>query len=126
MTAAFQLERLETPLGRMLIVTDTEHRLRAIDWEDHEQRMQRLLALQYRRDAVQLRKIRAHSAATDALGAYFAGDLNAISDLPTATGGTDFQRQVWAALRLIPTGQTLSYGALAARIGRPTAVRAVG
>ncbi len=40
--------------------------------------------------------------------------------------GTPFQRDVWAALREIPVGKTLSYGALAAKIGRPKAVRAVG
>jgi methylated-DNA-[protein]-cysteine S-methyltransferase len=42
------------------------------------------------------------------------------------TGGTPFQREVWAALRRIPAGQIASYGQLAARIGRPAAVRAVG
>jgi methylated-DNA-[protein]-cysteine S-methyltransferase len=43
-----------------------------------------------------------------------------------ATGGTPFQRLVWAALREIAAGRTLSYAALAGRIGRPTAIRAVG
>ena len=42
------------------------------------------------------------------------------------TAGTDFQREVWRALRGIPCGTTLSYGELARRIGRPNAVRAVG
>ena len=42
------------------------------------------------------------------------------------TGGTAFQRKVWQALREIPCGTTISYGELARRIGRPTAVRAVG
>lgn len=41
-------------------------------------------------------------------------------------GGTSFQREVWAALRSIPAGTTLSYGALAAQLDRPAAVRAVG
>jgi methylated-DNA-[protein]-cysteine S-methyltransferase len=63
---------------------------------------------------------------TAALRAYFAGDLGAIDGLPVATGGTDFQRAVWAALREIPCGETRSYGELAQRIGHPTAVRAVG
>lgn len=40
--------------------------------------------------------------------------------------GTDFQQSVWQALREIPAGATTSYGALSARVGRPTAVRAVG
>ena len=49
-----------------------------------------------------------------------------IFDLPLALGGTDWQRRVWVALGDIPFGQTLSYGALAARLGRPQAARAVG
>jgi methylated-DNA-[protein]-cysteine S-methyltransferase len=57
---------------------------------------------------------------------YFAGELGAIDDLPVKTAGTPFQRAVWSALREIPLGATESYGKLAERIGRPTAVRAVG
>ena len=59
------------------------------------------------------------------LAAYFAGDLTDF-DLPLAPEGTDFQRTVWRALCDIPYGGTLSYGELAARIGRPRAARAVG
>ena len=61
-----------------------------------------------------------------ALTAYFAGEIGALDTLSVATGGTDFQRCVWAALRTIPTGETVSYGELARRIGNPKAVRAVG
>lgn len=56
---------------------------------------------------------------------YFAGDLTEFA-LPLDPGGTPFQLQVWRALQQIPYGETVSYGDLAARIGRPTAVRAVG
>jgi methylated-DNA-[protein]-cysteine S-methyltransferase len=59
------------------------------------------------------------------LRAYFDGSLTAF-DLPLAPRGTPFQRTVWTALREIPYGQTVSYGYLADRIGRPTAARAVG
>jgi methylated-DNA-[protein]-cysteine S-methyltransferase len=126
LTRTFYLERFNTPTGRMLIVTDDEYRLRAADWEDHEDRMQRLLRRHYRETAIRLCDPPRDSAAKRALGAYFEGDLNAISDVPTATNGTDFQRHVWAALRLIPLGHTISYSALALQIGRPTATRAVG
>ena len=61
-----------------------------------------------------------------ALDAYFAGDLGAIDNISVATGGTPFQRTVWAALHRIPAGMTTSYGALAVTIGRPSAMRAVG
>ena len=46
--------------------------------------------------------------------------------VPVTTGGTSFQREVWAALRTIQAGTTLSYGALARQLGRPKSVRAVG
>ena len=47
-------------------------------------------------------------------------------DLPLSPGGTPFQRQVWEALTAIPYGETRTYGEVAAAIGRPRAVRAVG
>ncbi|ENH8377688.1 methylated-DNA--[protein]-cysteine S-methyltransferase, partial [Shigella sonnei] len=46
--------------------------------------------------------------------------------LPTATGGTPFQREVWKTLRTIPCGQVMHYGQLAEQLGRPGAARAVG
>lgn len=68
----------------------------------------------------------APASARRALDAYFEGDLTAIDDVQVATGGTPFQRTVWAALRRILAGRTTSYAALAATIGRPSAMRAVG
>jgi methylated-DNA-[protein]-cysteine S-methyltransferase len=65
------------------------------------------------------------TVAADELAAYFAGGLTEFS-LPLAPAGTQFQRRVWAALQQIPYGQTWSYGQLAAKIGNPAAVRAVG
>ena len=122
----FSMERINTPTGRMLIVTDDEHRLRAADWEDHEDRMQRLLRLHYGEGTIQLREASPHSTARNSLEAYFAGDIDAVTGALTATNGTNFQRTVWDALRRMPVGHTISYGALAASIGRPKAVRAVG
>jgi methylated-DNA-[protein]-cysteine S-methyltransferase len=59
------------------------------------------------------------------LKSYFAGELTSF-DLPLSLEGTDFQRAVWAGLRDIPYGETISYGELARRIGQPSASRAVG
>ncbi len=59
------------------------------------------------------------------LEGYFAGDRQDF-DLPLAPRGTAFQQQVWLALRAIPYGTTTTYGEVAASIGNPTAVRAVG
>ncbi|MGH9505986.1 MAG: methylated-DNA--[protein]-cysteine S-methyltransferase [Terriglobales bacterium] len=56
---------------------------------------------------------------------YFAGRRKHF-DLPLAPEGTEFQLRVWAELRKIPWGETISYGELARRIGAPTAARAVG
>ena len=59
------------------------------------------------------------------LDEYFAGDRKDF-DLPLHLSGTDFQVQVLEELQQIPYGETTSYGAIAKRIGRPKAMRAVG
>ncbi len=59
------------------------------------------------------------------LEAYFAGRRTRF-DVALAPQGTAFQRRVWAALIEIPSGQTTTYGRLAARLGCPSAARAVG
>ncbi len=59
------------------------------------------------------------------LDEYFAGARQAF-DVPLTPTGTEFQRRVWHALTTIPYGTTISYRALAERIGQPTATRAVG
>ena len=61
-----------------------------------------------------------------AFEAYFAGEGRALDGVPWVASGTPFQLSVWTALCTIPAGETLTYAGLAARIGRPTAVRAVG
>ncbi len=68
----------------------------------------------------------APASVTDALTAFFDGDLDALADLKVGMGGTPFQREVWNALREIPAGTTISYGQLAANVGRAGACRAVG
>jgi methylated-DNA-[protein]-cysteine S-methyltransferase len=62
----------------------------------------------------------------EAIDAYFAGTVEAIDTVETDPVGTPFQQSVWTALRSIPAGRPMTYAALAAAIGRPTAVRAVG
>ena len=119
------LDRLPTPIGDLLIVFDEEERLRALDWEDYEQRMRRLLRLQYGSE-VDLREGRAPKSIRDSLNAYFAGDFSALDRIEVETGGTPFQRKLWTALRTISPGTTSTYGALAAQIETPKAVRAVG
>jgi methylated-DNA-[protein]-cysteine S-methyltransferase len=123
---SFFVEQVPTPTGTMLLVTDAQECLRALDWQDHESRLQRLLGRQTGAAAPHLEASPRTSEARRAIEAYFAGELAALEALMTQTGGTAFQREVWAALRTIPVGETTSYGQLAATIGRPKAVRAVG
>src|SRR5581483_4281098 len=124
MTDIFHLDRLNTPIGVALLVTDAEGVLRALDWEDHEPRMRQLLRLQC--GQIELKNARAPAALRAALVAYFTGDLDRLDDIPWRVAGTPFQRKVWNALPKIRAGTTLSYGALAAKLGAPRAMRAVG
>lgn len=120
------VERTPTPVGDMLILTDAEDRLRAVDWDDYQPRMHQLLGLHYGKNGYVLRERGSASQARRRLDAYIGGELSAIDELEVATAGTPFQREVWAELRRIPLGRTISYSELAGRIGRPKAVRAVG
>ena len=120
----FGLDRLHTPIGTALLVTDADGVLRALDWEDYEARMKELLRLQY--GAVVLQDARSPKDLRAALTGYFNGDLARLSTIKWRVAGTPFQHKVWTALPRIPPGTTLSYGALAAKIDRPKAVRAVG
>ena len=88
--------------------------------------MRESLRLLYGKNGFRVEAAHDPNGLTSAIGAYFAGDLAAIDNLPVCTAGTSFQREVWNALRTISCGTTVSYGQIAERIGRPTAVRAVG
>jgi methylated-DNA-[protein]-cysteine S-methyltransferase len=120
------LDRMNTPIGEMLVVTDSEGNLRAIDWAEYETRMRGLLRRHYGEGGFTLEEGRAPYDVARAIEKYFAGDLRALDGLRVKTAGTAFQRRVWDALRKIPCGETVSYAGLAAQIGQPNAVRAVG
>jgi methylated-DNA-[protein]-cysteine S-methyltransferase len=125
-TLRLLIDKLDTPIGELAVIADAKGNLRTLEWTDHDERMHRALRLHYGKDGFVLETARDPGGFTSALRAYFAGDLAAIDRLPTATGGTPFQRLVWRALRDIPCGTTLSYSEVARRIGRAEAVRAVG
>ncbi|MEP6730961.1 MAG: methylated-DNA--[protein]-cysteine S-methyltransferase [bacterium] len=120
----FRLQRHLSPVGEMLLVSDDEGRLRALDFGDYESRLHRLLRLHYRHYV--LDDLPVPIGIVQRLSAYFGGELSAIDDIPVATEGTAFQRAVWSALRSIPVSSTTTYGALAKVVGRPGASRAVG
>lgn len=105
---------VDSPLGPLTLVAD-EEALAGLYLT--EQRHLPVLDLPRDDDAL--------PAVREQLAAYFRHELTAF-DVPLVLAGTPFQQQVWAGLREIPYGQTWSYGALAAHLGRPGASRAVG
>lgn len=107
---------LDTPIGPLLLAGDG-HTLSFVGFPGGSRAMQP--KPQWHRDDTAFTLARAE------LTAYFAGTLTQFT-VPLAPAGTPFQLAVWAALRDIPYGETTSYGALARRIGRPEASRAVG
>ncbi|MGE8388794.1 MAG: methylated-DNA--[protein]-cysteine S-methyltransferase, partial [Pseudomonas sp.] len=88
-------------------------------WEEERENRVRLGAL-HRDDQQPILREAARQ-----LGEYFAGKRRRF-ELALDFAGTEFQRQVWAALLTIPFGQTRSYSDIARQIGSPSAVRAVG
>lgn len=118
------LDRVATPVGEVLLVTGPEGAVRALDFAGYEDRMHRLLRRHWGEPT--LVEGRAPEAVRRSVEAYFGGDVRALDGLAVKTGGTEFQKSVWSALRGIPAGETRSYGQLAAAIGSPRAVRAAG
>ncbi len=118
-----QLDRIDSPIGDILIVVDGE-RLCSLDYADYEARMMTLLQRRY--GPIHLAQVVDPSGFSSRVRAYFAGNYRCLDTIPVNTGGTAFQQEVWSTLRTIPVGTTLSYGEMAARLGRPTAYRAVG
>ncbi|MGX9719723.1 methylated-DNA--[protein]-cysteine S-methyltransferase [Stenotrophomonas acidaminiphila] len=108
--------RIDSPLGP-LTVSATDHGLFALEFPQDAWFLPREGWREG--DHPLLRRARGQ------LDEYFAGARRSF-DLPLAPRGTPFQRQVWFALADVPYGQTTSYAQLAARLGRPTAARAVG
>jgi methylated-DNA-[protein]-cysteine S-methyltransferase len=60
------------------------------------------------------------------VAAYFGGDLRALDEIPVCQPGTPSRQRLWAALRAVPPGTTVSYTQLAAQAGNPSAPRAAG
>ena len=118
------LDRLRTPVGTLLLVTDETGTLRALDFDDYESRMLRLLRAQYGESTLVIGAAPAEIATN--LLSYFEGELEALRTIPWAAAGDTFQQSVWKALVRIPPGTTLSYGELARSLGMPQAARAVG
>ena len=116
MTYAFT--HIMSPVGKLkLVASDTG--LAAILWENDREDRVRLGAMTEQPDHPVL------AETVRQLGDYFAGNRSHFT-VPLDFRGTDFQKSVWGALLTIPFGETRSYAAIAAQIGRPGACRAVG
>jgi methylated-DNA-[protein]-cysteine S-methyltransferase len=122
----FFSDEMTTPIGGLTLLSDEFGNLRAIDFAGNQDRLRLLLSRQYRSTQIAIEPRRNAFGLTSALESYFEGDVESIQSLPVLSGGTPFQQSVWQSLRLIPTGETVSYGSLAKTIGKPAAVRAVG
>jgi O-6-methylguanine DNA methyltransferase len=118
------VDRFPSPVGTITLVTDDAGNLRALDFDDYDERMRRLLRLHYGNVSIEMGS--APAEIRGPLQAYFDGDFAATDAIRCATAGSDFQRSVWAMLRQIPPSTTWSYGELARRLGKPGASRAVG
>lgn len=123
--AALARASVETPLGRMLIAcNDAGLTLLSLPGED-EAAFARAASRHTPTVPAGEAAARHAALAAEELRAYFAGDLRRFS-VPLAPHGTVFQRLVWDAVGAVPYGETATYGAIAARLNRPRAARAVG
>lgn len=113
-----QFKHMPSPVGQLTLVA-RDGKLRAILWETERANRVRLGELHEAKDNPVLDETERQ------LQEYFGGRRSQFT-LALDFTGTDFQKQVWQALLTIPFGQTRSYGQIAAQIGRPNAVRAVG
>ena len=117
MTTTIYFSEMETPLGRVMLAA-TEAGLCGVYF--HDQRYLPETRGTWQRDDARFGDIRAQ------LGAYFGGESAVLDVALDPVSGTAFQREVWKALREIRPGQTWTYAQVAAHVGRPQAVRAVG
>ncbi len=117
-----QMTSIPSPIG-MLHLAWNERALTALEFEEGRDRLVARLA---KKNGATNGGSALPPEIKRALERYFDGDLSALDSVRVEAEGTDFQKKVWAELRKIPAGTTISYAELARRIGNPKAVRAVG
>ncbi len=113
-----------TPMGKMLAAIDEQGALVRLDFlvgRTGEEVRRQIGA----GEDSQSQDAEACRPVIEQLQAYFRGERRDF-DLQLAPEGSDFQQQVWRELLKIPYGETITYGELARRVGRPKASRAVG
>ena len=118
-----EFAELESPVGTIEIAV-RDGALCALKFEGGRRQLNEVVARRF--GDVEPARLPAQHALIARLRDYFDGDLAALDAVDVDTGGTLFQRSVWAQLRRIPPGATASYRDVAAAVGSPAAVRAVG
>jgi O-6-methylguanine DNA methyltransferase len=113
----------KSPVGQLRIAGD-DSGVVSLDFDDFEERMQRLIEARF--GDYELCPSADPIGVTPHLDRYFNDRIETFSEVPVNLRGTPLQSEVWSALREIPTGETRTYGQLAAALGRPKASRAVG
>jgi methylated-DNA-[protein]-cysteine S-methyltransferase len=120
----FYFEVMSSPVGPLLMIADMSGKLRVLEFHDTAERWRRVLERRF--DGAAMVERPGAFGHAKILARYFEGDIECIDTIATAARGSDFQRQVWQALRTIPAGTTTSYGAIAKQIGQTDGARAVG
>ncbi len=119
MTSKLEFVDVATPLGRMILTASAEALVAAYFLD--QERPPRVGG-----DARPAGRHAVLDLAIAALQRYFSGAVPPAGEVPLAAQGTAFQARVWAALRTIGYGQTVSYGAIAMLVAAPRSARAVG
>lgn len=114
------IDTINTIDGPFTILTDSAHRVLSSGWTDSVEQIVARLAPARRPDHIDTGTTRA----SDAVRAYYDGDVHAIDDITVQQQGTALQQAGWAALRDITPGEPLTYTEFAVRLGNPNAVRA--
>jgi methylated-DNA-[protein]-cysteine S-methyltransferase len=120
------LSTFSSPVGELLLVTDPQGQVRALDFSDHRRRLMNLLGQHY--PWFEIKEASVLEPIAQALASYFSGCITALENIPIATNGSPMQEAVWEALRKIPAGTTTSYVELARALGHedPRAAISVG
>jgi len=123
MSTTILTDHVETPIGPMILMVEDDVMI-GLEFDDQPERYMK--DIRRRHPDHVMRETANPCGFSDHLRAYYGGDVAAVDGLPAKGGGTPFQERVWAELRRIPVGTTISYGELAVRLGDKNAMRAVG
>jgi methylated-DNA-[protein]-cysteine S-methyltransferase len=114
---------MTTPIGPLTLIA-SDGVLRAASFTDHPAEAHARMDATARQE--DLRRTGDLGPITDALRAYFDGEVTAIDDLPVEQAGNSWFQSAWKVMREVPAGSTLTYRELAARVSDPSNARVAG